>query len=112
MPNSERLKHTQRHSRRSCFVIFAVGGMTNKWSEAGIQLKYASSVAGHNRGEAALLFSLHYLEFLFITLNFPFFSSILMNLFMFFFCYYSCILFSGFSAFSNRFNVMQLLSFG
>ena len=27
--------------------------MTNKWSEAGIQLKYASGVAGHNRGEAA-----------------------------------------------------------
>ena len=49
----ERRKHTQRHSRRSCFVISAEGGMTNKWSEAGIQLKYASGVAGHNRGEAA-----------------------------------------------------------
>ena len=24
-----------------------------QWSEAGIQLKYASGVAGHNRGEAA-----------------------------------------------------------
>ena len=23
-----------RHSRRSCFVISAEGGMTNKWSEA------------------------------------------------------------------------------
>ena len=43
----------QRHSRRSCFVISAVGGVTNKWSEAGIQLKYASGVAGHYRGEAA-----------------------------------------------------------
>ena len=42
-----------RHSRRSCFVISAEGGMTNKWSEAGIQLKYASGVAGHHRGEAA-----------------------------------------------------------
>ena len=28
-------------------------GMTNKWSEAGIQLKYASGIAGHYRGEAA-----------------------------------------------------------
>ena len=27
--------------------------MTNKWSEAGIQLKYASGVAGHHRDEAA-----------------------------------------------------------
>ena len=33
--------------------------VTNKWSGAGIQLKYASGIAGHDRGEAALFLSLH-----------------------------------------------------
>ena len=32
--NSERLKHTQRHSRRSCFVISAEGGNDEQLSEA------------------------------------------------------------------------------
>ena len=52
-----------RHSRRSCFVISAVGGRDEQWSEAGIQTRRSrvyneSSVAGHNRGEAALFLSL------------------------------------------------------
>ena len=41
------------------FIISAEGGNDEQWSEAGIQLKYASGVAGHNRGEAALLLSRH-----------------------------------------------------
>ena len=43
----------QRHSRRSCFVISAFGGNDEQLSEAGIQLKYASGVAGHYRGGVA-----------------------------------------------------------
>ena len=46
-----------RRTTRSHAVILAApvssfppkAGLTNKWSEAGIQLKYASGVAGHNR---------------------------------------------------------------
>ena len=46
-----------RRTTRSHNVILAApvssfppkAGLTNKWSEAGIQLKYASGVAGHNR---------------------------------------------------------------
>ena len=35
------------------FVISAEGGGDEQLSEAGIQDKYASGEAGHNRGEAA-----------------------------------------------------------
>ena len=35
------------------FIISAEGGGDEQCSEAGIQLKYASGVAGLNRGEAA-----------------------------------------------------------
>ena len=38
------------------FIISAEGGNDEQLSEAGIQLKYASGVAGHNRGESRDMF--------------------------------------------------------